>query len=468
MKMIWPPAPYSAGIAITDDPDNGTFANFKTIYDLLSDLKLPTTRAMWIYDAMEPTGTPSLPIKFFSSLLTEKRCLDYCKKLHSEGFEFCLHGASSGNNKREYTIAALDYLEREIGASETFICHSKNAENIYWEDKCIPLSILKPLVRMYSKNSCYGEIEHSPYFWGDVCRNRIEYIRLFRTRMVNTLAFNPNMPYHIFEMPYVNFWFSATKGYLPNLINPEQLDALCLSNGAGIFYQYLHKYIDDKGTIKPDVIQGLKCLSSDKRIMVRSASEILNRLKQFKLLFPVRYNDTTFIINASRKAIHSVQLTYGHDKNDMPCKNNDVFSTGSRIVIPSVEALSACRMNQSKVYRADSGTIRMHGKVAELKFPLGTVLCNLSDSTADIDSRYTFRSRLHGVKKLDPFKAQVFYSNTDAERLEILNPISKNELYRIFTGQTLILLREHLFLGRKLKAAKYLKEPGKVEDQSNW
>jgi hypothetical protein len=468
MKFLWTPDPYEAGIAITDDPDNSSFSSFKVIYDFLVRIRLPTTRSMWVYENLESTGTPHLPIKFYSSLLSNKACLEFCRHLHDSGFEICLHGASSGNNKRESTTAAIDFLESNIGHSDTFICHSKNAENPYWDHKCTPSRIIAPIVKLYSGNTCYGEEEASEYFWGDICRARIKYIRLFRTRMVNTLAFNPGMPYHDFRKPYVNYWFSATKGYLPNIINKKQLDLLCKSNGAGILYQYLHKYVDIAGNIKPEIMESLELLASDKRIMVKPVSEILNRLKQFHLLFFISYKDDTYIINASRKDAESIQLlmqdqdeySYSHDDN--------IVIQGSHIIVKTVKAMSVFKIYGCRSRNTGVSHVKMHGNVAEIRFPLGVVWANYSNSSVEIDSRYQLSSQLNSEKKLEPFHVKVAYRNCEAERLEILNPISRDELYRIFFGQARILLREHVVLGRKLKVSEYLTKTGKVEDQANW
>ena len=174
MKLFWLPGTYEAGISITDDPDNGSFIQFKAVYDLLSKVGLPTTRAMWVYKPTEPTGTPPLPISFSAPLLIDKECLDYCKLLSDKGFEICLHGASSGNNSRIKMIEAIQFLEREIGPSRTYICHSKNAENPYWDSKCTDNRFFSRLLRFYSSNECFGEVEESPYFWGDICSQKID------------------------------------------------------------------------------------------------------------------------------------------------------------------------------------------------------------------------------------------------------------------------------------------------------
>jgi hypothetical protein len=62
----------------------------------------------------------------------------------------------------------------------------------------------------------------------------------------------------------------------------------------------------------------------------------------------------------------------------------------------------------------------------------------------------------------------VKYLTPEAERLKVLREISLKEIYKLKAGQFYLLLREHLFLGRKFSTRSYLNDPGKVENMSNW
>jgi hypothetical protein len=470
MRLVWLPKEYDAAFAITDDPDQGSFDQFKKMYDLLLRLHLPTSRAMWVFPPEEQTGTPPLTIKFFAPLLGDPRCLEYCKELHQNGFEICLHGASSGNNTRQRTIAALDFLEREIGHSRTYIFHSKNAENLYWDHKCAPTPILSALVRLYTKNACFGEVEKSRYFWGDIAKSKLKYFRLFRTRQLNTLAFNPSMPYHNFSMPFINYWFSATKGYLPRLLHPEAINDLCRSHGAGVLYQYLHKYVDEKGNVDPRVRECLEGLAANPRILFVPVSTLMDRLKQFQLLFLVSCKGEAFVINASQNKVDSVQLAVERDEAIGLSSGNGINTSGRKAVIGSIPPMSVhplCSIGSLKL--APLQQMKMHSNIAEIRFPLGTVVANFSARPAEIaDGFERLRKDYPMLKRLEGFEVKVYFSSPEAQRLEILNPISKAELKRLFFGQAKVLLREHLFLGRKISAADYLEKPGKVEDQTNW
>jgi hypothetical protein len=471
MRLTWLPGRHEAGIAITDDPDNGQFSGFKTIYDLLKRLRLPVTRAMWAFERSEPTGTPPLPITFFAPTLSDRQCLAYCKELQSCGFEICLHGASSGNNTRERTAAAIEFIHREIGPLRTFICHSKNAENLYWDRKCAPSPFLTFLVGKYVANECFGEVEGSRYFWGDICRNTVSYIRLFRTRQTNTLAFNPSMPYHDFSKPFVNFWFSASKGYLPRLCDPRRIDDLCAQRGAGIFYQYLHKYVDSNGAIDPRVQDTFERLAGDGRLLVMPVSGLLDRLRQARRVFLVSHRGKAFLINAAAQPYTSVQILLDKGESFEPENHRGEIGIESRrALFKAISGLTVVPfqpVNPVKIARMNNLT--MHADIAEMRFTLGAVVANCSSEAVDAGGKFPrLRTRYPLLGRLAPYEVKVFYSNAEAERLEYLEPIPALERYRVFFGQAKLLLREHILLGRKISVSSYLKDTGKVEDQANW
>jgi hypothetical protein len=115
------------------------------------------------------------------------------------------------------------------------------------------------------------------------------------------------------------------------------------------------------------------------------------------------------------------------------------------------------------------GNMTMHADIAEIRFPLGAVVANCSSESVEITARFSrLQIEYPSLKLLRPYEVKVFYSNEEAKRLEILTPIPQAEHYGLFFGQAKILLREHLFLGRKISVSAYLENTGKVEDQTNW
>jgi len=68
------------------------------------------------------------------------------------------------------------------------------------------------LTRFRNHKRYMGDVEGSPYFWGDICKERIRYFRNFTYPAINTLACCPQMPYHDERRPFVNHWFASTDG----------------------------------------------------------------------------------------------------------------------------------------------------------------------------------------------------------------------------------------------------------------
>ena len=52
------------------------------------------------------------------------------------------------------------------------------------------------LTRFRNRGKYRGHVEGDPYFWGDLCRQKIKYYRNFTFRDINTLKACPFMPYH--------------------------------------------------------------------------------------------------------------------------------------------------------------------------------------------------------------------------------------------------------------------------------
>ena len=57
-----------------------------------------------------------------------------------------------------------------------------------------------------------GHLEDDAHFWGDLCRDRVSYVRNFVFEEVNTLAACPEMPYFDPAKPFVNAWFASSDG----------------------------------------------------------------------------------------------------------------------------------------------------------------------------------------------------------------------------------------------------------------
>lgn len=470
MEIIWPPDTYHAGVAISDDPDNCSMSAFRKMYDFLLDINFPVTRAMWVKPNDEFTGTPSLYVSFYSPLLCDPVCLAFCRTLKQQGFEICLHGASCGNNTRQDMIAALEFVDRTLGCSSCYICHSKNAENLYWDNKTVDAVWLRGIVGLYSRNRCFGDTMNSRYFWGDICKKSIKYIRLFRTTMTNTLKFNPSMPYHVFDKPYVNYWFSATKGYLPRIVSQENIDRLCLENGCSILYQYLHKYVDSALNIDRQVADALRRIATDARIKIMTVSGLLDRLKSMQLVLGLTIRNRSYVLNASQSRIESVQIRCHTDQFEAEQVSHRFDRTTKTAVIESLDAYAVVPIRSTDVFKTRVPVETCNNTGACLiRCGMADIVVNCTASSLNL-CRVTPRlaRTVQPDIFLPPYSVRVFYHTQEAKELEIVTPIGKKELYGLFWGQIKILLREHLLLGRHLSTQSYFQDPGKMENQATW
>ena len=99
--------------------------------------------------------------------------------MNSEGFEIQLHNIGSGNFKRHEIIEGFNIFNETFGRYPKLHCnHSSNPDNIYWGYKRYG-AILKFLIKLLKgeKRRFYGDEIESDYFWGDLSKKHIKYIR---------------------------------------------------------------------------------------------------------------------------------------------------------------------------------------------------------------------------------------------------------------------------------------------------
>jgi len=455
-KLVWPPYPYKAGFCVTDDTDAATFGQVKAVYDFLLAKRFPTTKTVWAFKPIYRCGIPPVPDSALRGItLEDRKYLDYCEALHDNGFEICLHGASAGNNTREYTLKALDLLERRFGRCDTFICHAKNADNIYWEEKATSLPVLRRLLKWYSRYECSGESEFSPFFWGDLCKERINQVRLFRTRSIDTLKSNPSMPYFDPRKPYVNGWFTATKRRIIDCATPQAREVLKRNYGLTVLYQYLFRYADPRTlSLDPRFTQAVCDIAGDAEILVDPVSHIMQRLRLIQGLFLAYDQDRFWLINLSQEDVTNVQIAIPHRllrvSSDYPVNMTDdglalPIVPGSGIV--SIETGHALDFEGSRCKAVD------RHKHAEWELPFGTLFANLSELPWAAGMSVTVKPHSFVCQGPPPFSCL-----TTAEEI------------RLVLGQMWIIAREILFKGRHFNVDKFLDDTKaiRLEDHDNW
>lgn len=91
----------------------------------------------------------------------------------------------------------MDFFNEKLGFYPSFhINHYSNLDNIYWGYERFQF-ILGNIFRIIyrDKRKFYGSDMKSEYFWGDICKSKIKYIKNYTFNDINTLKIDPLMPY---------------------------------------------------------------------------------------------------------------------------------------------------------------------------------------------------------------------------------------------------------------------------------
>lgn len=340
-------SPYPDGknfaFTITDDPDYSKVKKIKPVYDLLLKNGFKTTLGVWVKEAQNTNGLPEEKGFYdYGETCQRKEYFAFVRNLQREGFEIALHTVSGGNDYREDTKEGYEEFKRLFGSYPKInIMHSNNLENIYWGKNIFRNGFLRKIMGLLSYKCQLpfgGENEKSPYFWGDICREKTKYVRLWGTSDINTLKFNPSMPYHDIENPYVNYWFSFSDGYnaeyFKKLLSDKNIKKLVKERGVCIVYTHFSDGFSEKqgdGTyiVKEPIRIQIEILSRQKEGWFAPASEILDRLLAMKKVIIQQKGKLILIFNYNGFPIPGITLLtkpgrvlYGY-KGDIYTANED-------------------------------------------------------------------------------------------------------------------------------------------------
>jgi len=274
--MIWPNNKDFA-FSIIDDTDNATISNIKPVYDLLKKHKIFITKTVWIYPPKN---------SFTGETLKDPDYIKYVKDLKSQGFEIQLHNIGSGDFSRDEILKGLEYFKSVFDHYPSMqINHSTNSDNLYWGYKRYG-SILKNIIKFLfnNKRSFYGDVVSSPYFWGDYSKKHIKYIRNRVFNGINTLKYDPKMPYKEKNKPYSNYWFSSSDGHTLNefnqLLSPKNINKLKRQKGLCLIYTHFSSgFVDTEGNLDKTFKENIEFLSKQ-NAWIAPASEILDYLNK--------------------------------------------------------------------------------------------------------------------------------------------------------------------------------------------
>jgi hypothetical protein len=232
--MFWPDNKDFA-FTIIDDTDNSVIDNISPIYKLLNELNIKTTKSVWIFPSRD---------KFKGQTIQDEIYRNFVLDIQGKGFEIALHNVGSGNFIRSEIKEGINLFKNYLGAyPKMHINHSQNKDNLYWGSKRFG-PILSFIHKLYQRdNSKFeGDIEVSDFFWGDICKEYITYVRNRVFNGINTLAYDPYMPYKEKGKAYVNYWFSASDGHtieeFLSLTTQKNIDKLVKEKGLCIVYTH--------------------------------------------------------------------------------------------------------------------------------------------------------------------------------------------------------------------------------------
>jgi hypothetical protein len=276
---LWPDGKKFA-FTIIDDTDNATVSNVGPVYALLSNLGLKTTKTVWCYPSRS---------QFSAQCLEDSLYLSFIKDLYAKGFEIASHGVGCGSFTREEIIRGIELFKDLLGFYPTMhINHSHNPDNIYWGSERYGPLLQNLIGTLYGKKRMfYGHDPDSEYFWGDVCKKHIRYIRNRVFMGANTLGYDPLMPYKEKKKDfYTNYWFSSSDGHtveeFTQLLSKRNVDSLIERAGACIVYTHFSSgFVDKQGHVNQRFKERLEYLASQGGWFV-PASEVLDYLKEQK------------------------------------------------------------------------------------------------------------------------------------------------------------------------------------------
>jgi hypothetical protein len=237
-KIAWPDGKDFA-FSVFDDTDRSTLENVGGVYSFLKELGFRTTKSIWPLRAEEaPKG--------IGSTCEDQEYLAWLKQLQSSGFEIGYHMSTFRSSVREVTIRGIERFAELFGHYPKSMANHVNCrENLYWGSARISgfnRIIYNVLTRNRRNNKYKGHIQNSKYFWGDISKAKIKYVRNFVFPDINTLRACPMMPYHDADRRYVNYWFASSGGStvadFNECISEKNQDQLEAESGACIMYAH--------------------------------------------------------------------------------------------------------------------------------------------------------------------------------------------------------------------------------------
>ena len=249
---------------VFDDTDYSTVENVEPVYRLLAELGIRTTKSVW------PLACVPGP-RIDGSTLQDVNYRDFVRWLQREGFEIGLHNVRNHDATREVVEQGFEDFSALLRQEPRTHCnHTTNRENLYWgSDRIatIPIRFGYNVATRFARRKYFeGHVENSPYFWGDLCKKRLTYVRNFVFDEINLDRVNPSMPYHDHAKPFVNLWFSSSEGSTVtsfcDMLSEANQDQLEAEGGVCIMYTHFASGFYTQSTLHPRFEQLMRRLAT--------------------------------------------------------------------------------------------------------------------------------------------------------------------------------------------------------------
>ncbi len=238
---------------IFDDTDSSTVDLVRPVYDFLADLGIRSTKSVWALNT-DPGR------RYAASTLQDSDYLNFILELKNYGFEIASHNMQNGDCPRERMDRGLSQFRELVGEyPRTHTNHLDNRENIYWGAYRFS-SFTRQVAYSLGTHFRYagrfaGHDPASPFFWGDLCRERVSYVRNFVFREINLDRVHKTLPYHDSTKPFVNHWFSSSDGgdvqQFCRMISDPNQDRLEAESGVCIMYTHFASGFVRDGKLDP-------------------------------------------------------------------------------------------------------------------------------------------------------------------------------------------------------------------------
>jgi len=293
-KISWPNNKQFA-FTIFDDTDRASLKDIQLVYQYLDELGFKTTKSVWVVNGSRPNESSGITCD-------DKMYLNWLLELKNKKFEIGYHNTTYHSSYRKEIEEGLKKFVAMFNQFPNVMAnHSSNQENIYWGSHRLSGSrrVIYNILTRYKKNRFYkGHDESSPYFWGDLCKEYVTYVRNFVFADINTLKCCPYMPYQDPDKPYVNYWFASSEGNNVEIFNKclsnKNQDRLEEEGGACIMYTHFADGFCQNGKLSEKFKIQMKRLSQKNGWFV-PLSTLLEFLK--------KKNETQIISNNQRGAL---------------------------------------------------------------------------------------------------------------------------------------------------------------------